>query len=348
MLQSASADRQRSSILLACPTQEALEAWDLIKPGWQALQEGDRLAAERHWLRAMTEAPDSLLLQRAVNQHAPSLLRQRSPIHAPPWGSRIAILLPGELRCLGSSLPFFESLSRTSDLFVCTSSAYSVVAKQLPGELLLVDREPDLPTAAMHQWHKLSLALGMVRAREQRTGRRYTHILKLRTDFHHVQPRCLLRELVAADGLVCASDKVFGGHRELMLLFEGFYGLIYGWFYQKEQHYWPISVSSILQSDDSVKWYGMSFPRQLVGQPSTVDELRHVLSRGGSNLAKALLQWQPDPGADSTQLYWRLFQGHPRFASEVCFARFLNFNSIPAHSCPGLLGFLRSDRLHHD
>lgn len=197
----------------------------------------------------------------------------------------------------------------------------------------------------MQQWHKLTSALAMIRSKESRVGRRYTHILKLRTDFHHVQPRRLLRELVAADGLVCSSDKVFGGRRELMLLFAGFYSAIAGWFDQKEQDYWPINVPPILVSDDSSKWYGMAFPRELVGQPSSVLELRELLQRGGARMAEALQKWRPPETADPTKLYWRLFQGHPRFASEVCFARFLNFNSIPAHSCPGLLGFLRSDRL---
>ena len=180
---------------------------------------------------------------------------------------------------------------------------------------------------------------------------KYTHILKLRSDFHHVKPKYLLKELVSADGILCSSDKVFGGGRELMMLFEGFYAGISGWFDQKELDYWPINTETILNSDDSSKWYGMNFPKHLVGQPSSVEKLREVLTIGGQGLAKALQNWRPDQKIDKfnydqyyiEQLH-RIVPGHPRFASEVCFARFLNFNGITTHNSPGLIGFLRSDR----
>ena len=68
----------------------------------------------------------------------------------------------------------------------------------------------------------------------------------------------------------------------------------------------------------------------------------HIFSK-----STTLLRWQPptdDPAL--TQSCMRFVQGHPRFASEVCFARFLNFNGIAVNSTPGVRGFLRSDRLH--
>ena len=346
VLQSASADQPGPEQLSQVLSTTALQSWRRMQPGWQAMDQGLPEQALRLWQEALRQAPNDLLLQRAVNLRAPQLLRQgRLSRRGAPWGSRIAIVLPGELRCLEHSRRFFAALGQQADLFICTSAAYTEAARGLPAELEVVDPEPALPMGAMQQWHKLACTLAMVRRREASSGRRYTHILKLRSDFHHAQPRRLLQELVSADGLVCASDKVFGGRRELMLLFEGFYPAISAWFDQQEQRYWPIHVGQILRSDDSAKWYGMAFPRQLVGEPATVEELRSVLERGGAPLAEALLSWRPAAGADPAALYLRLFQGHPRFASEVCFARFLNFNAIPARSCPGLLGFLRSDRL---
>ena len=290
--------------------------------------------------------PHNLLLLRTLNSHAPTLLRQPAlGRRLAPLGHRIAVLLPGELRGLTHSRSFLQALARRTDLFICTSAAWASEGRSLPGQLHVVEPEPDLPMGAMQQWHKLALALAMVRREEQRSGRRYSHILKLRSDYLHAQPQHLLAELVAADGLICASDKVFGGRRELMLLFEGFHAAIAGWFDQREQAYWPINTAPILHSDDSSKWYGMAFPRELVGQPTSVAELREVLAQGGATLAEALLRWRPPAGASGEDLVWRLFQGHPRFASEVCFARFLNFNAIPSHCSPGLMGFLRSDRL---
>ena len=349
VLQSASVDRPGPAQLSATANPATLHSWNLIEPGWRAFERGEHAQGVRLWTEALQRAPHDLLLQRAVNAQAPELLRQgRLSRRGAPWGSRIAIVLPGELRCLQHTLPLLRALARHADLFTCTSAAYASAGRQLPGTLSVVDPEPDLPMGAMQQWHKLALCLAMVREREARTGRRYSHILKLRTDFQHVQPHQLLAELVAADGLICASDKVFGGRRELMLLFEGFYPAIAAWFDEQEQRYWPINVAQILHSDDSAKWYGMAFPQELVGQPATVEELRAVLAAGGEQLAQALLRWRPPAGHDSNGLYihqlHRLFQGHPRFASEVCFARFLNFNGIPAHHSPGVLGFLRSDR----
>lgn len=350
MLESASADRPGPDQLNAKPCDTALRAWDLIKPGLDALKLGKVELAKKLWRDAVELEPQNLLLMRAVNQHAPELLvPNRISRLGPTWGSRIAVVVPGELRCYLKSKEFFKTLGRNADVFICTNKTFDNAARQLAAtEVKVVESEPNLPMGAMQQWHKLLLTLSMVRAQENRTGRQYTHILKLRSDFHHVQPRHLLSELVSADGLICSSDKVFGGRRELMMLFEGFYAAIYGWFDQREQQYWPINVDTILNSDDSSKWYGMNFPKELVGQPTTVEELRAALQSGGTALAKSLQQWKPCEDSNRQQLYskqlHRLVPGHPRFASEICFARFLNFNGIRTQNTPGMLGFLRSDR----
>lgn len=350
VLQSGSADREDPNQLDAKPSETARLAWDLVKPGWDALQKGDVKHAKETWKRAVALHPRNLVLMRAINQYAPELLIQDHISRlGRPWGSRIAVVVPGEMRCYRQSEKFFKSLGAHTDIFICTSRAFANAAEQLPfSELKVIDQEPNHKIGAMQQWHKLAVTLSMVRSHEKRIRRRYTHILKLRSDFHHVQPRDLLNELVSTDGLICSSDKVFGGGREIMMLFEGFYAAIYGWFDQQEERYWPINIDAILKSDDSCKWYGMNFPKKLVGQPKTVEDLRKILSSGGENLAKALQQWRPNDNSNmlnqySKQLH-RLVPGHPRFASEICFARFLNFNGIKTQNSPGMLGFLRSDR----
>ena len=342
-------DRPGPDQLASKPDELALRSWSWIEPGWNAIQKGEHEIGIELLSNALHRHPNDLLLQRAVNILAPELLKQGHLSRAgAPWGSRIAVLLPGELRCLQETLPLFREVAYHADIFICTSKPFEHTAKKLRSQLTVVNSEPELPMGSMQQWHKLSVCLKMLRQHELRHKQRYTHILKLRTDFHHVQPRNLLRELVKADGIICASDKVFGGRRELMLLFEGFYAAIQGWYDGQEQRYWPINLTQILRSDDSSKWYGMAFPQELVGQPASVSELRDVLASGGEGLGSALQRWRPPENADVKQMYMqqlhRLFQGHPRFASEVCFARFLNFNGIPAHCSPGMLGFLRSDR----
>ena len=119
MLQSASTDRPGPEQLTAQPDADALQAWALIKPGWKAFHAGETLQAEQRLGEAMAQQPNNLLLLRAVNQFAPQLLRQdRISRRGAPWGSRIAVVLPGELRCLPRSRAFFEALSRHANLFL--------------------------------------------------------------------------------------------------------------------------------------------------------------------------------------------------------------------------------------
>lgn len=347
VIQSASADRPDDELISNMPNAEALNTWKLLEPAYLALKKGDSSLAPKLLEQAFAQAPNDILLYRAINSTQSNLLPCKKPrLRKAINSSRIAVVLTGELRKLEYNLPLLRALTHHADLFICTNSASLSRASLLPARRLrFIDVEPEKPMGAMQQWHKLALALSMVREEEILKGKRYTHIIKLRSDFYHVQPRNLLVDLVNADGLICSSDKVFGGRRELMLLFEGFYPAITACFDQQEQNYWPINVNQILRSDDCYKWYGMAFPRHLIGEPASVDDLRSLLKKGGESIAEKLLSWRPEIDADPNSLYYRLFQGHPRFASEVCFARFLNFNAIPANSCSSLIGFLRSDRL---
>lgn len=344
VLDTASADR--SDQLLSEPDRDALEAWEWIKPGFTAYINNNNTYAERLWGSALDSHPSNIFLLRTINQYAPHLLKKNpTKIQGTYPRNRVAVLLAGELRCFKQTKHFLEKLSKYADIFICTSQSFKEEACSIRAKTLILNKAPTFPVGAMHQWHKLSKTLEMVKNFEHESGQRYSHILKLRTDFYHANPDRLLKELVEADGLICASDKAFGGSRELMLLFEGFYAAITSKFDMQEKYYWPINVEPILRSDDSTKWYGMAFPKELVGEPTSVQCLRQTLKKGGSQLANALLKWKPNSDISSSH-YVKFFKGHPRFASEICFARFLNFNAISTKVTPGLTGFLRSDRLN--
>jgi hypothetical protein len=357
VLESASADHPVTASSREMPPAgpSQAEARALLAEGASLEQAGRLAEAEVLWRRALSLAPGDLLVRRAINQLRPSLNRHPLPsrLSRPPRGSRFALLLPGQLRCLEQSREFIERLCRHADLFICTEERYREAAAGLRcrrhREVRIIDDHPEeaaedaaLPVASMKQWHKLGLCLAMVRERELRCGRGYTHLVKLRSDYLHVNPERFFSDLVGlpSDGLACASDKVFAGRRDVMMLFGGFQRAIAGFFDNRERTYWPINVNVILASDDSSKWYGMNWPERLVGRPERVAELRQVLRLGGRELAAALSGFQAQPG----ESFLRLFQGHPRFASEVCFARFLNLCGVPTHGNRALQGFLRSDR----
>jgi hypothetical protein len=297
----------------------------------------------------------ALVQARDQNQDEPNSLQQPNSLVWSHWRKRNdALLLTGELRCLSRSQALLKRLSKVADLFVVTTASYADAAQRLTrsDQILIVDhlpaeaqRDQRFPVGSMKQWHKLHLALQLVKTAEQRRGRRYSHLLKLRSDYFYVHPQRLIKDVIKQTqqpeaGLVGASDKVFGGPRDWMMLFQGFYQNLEGWFDDREQHYWPINLAQVLASDEALKWYGMNWPVELIGQPETTEVWRQRLLEGGDGLATALAQFKPGPNTT----YHRLFQGHPRFASEVSFARFLNFNGIPFRDCRSLRGFLYSDR----
>ena len=298
----------------------------------------------------------ALLSSRGLNTSNPAALVQPLPEHpgSSTSPSRCALVLTGELRCIARSQALFERLSRQADLYIVTSAPYRQKALALvpAGHCLIVDDwsneaaiDAALPMNAMKQWHKLSLALRMIRHQEQSRHKRYRYIVKLRSDYYFAHPERMLQQIANAcrspeAGLVGASDKVFGGPRELMMQFEGFFRAIPHWFDQREHSYWPINLQQVLASDDAVKWYGMNWPQELVGTPQHPRAWRQALLADEQHLTQALANHNPDTNAP----YHRLLKGDPSFASEICFSRFLNFCGIPFHDCPALRGFLYSDR----
>lgn len=339
VLQSASADQLHPPAGVAT-TAEAKAAAALLQH-------------DHSWAAALRTHPTNLVLARAINQQAPQRLTQAVPRWRPrPGRKRLAVLLPGELRSLERSRCWLTALKQHADLFICTTAAYAEAATSLrPAGLAVVEQhsdllaaEADLAVGSMRQWHKLAVCLELMRRQEARRGRLYRQVLKLRSDYFVLQPQTLLGELNALAqnpdaGLIGASDKVFAGSRDRMLLFEGFWQSLAGQFLDLEEKRSPINVTPILAGDDSAKWFGFGFPQRLVGQPTTVAELRRRLSNGGPELGRALAApWQPHEPLHT------LCPNQPRFSSEVAFARFLNFNAISMRETPALRGFLYSDR----
>lgn len=338
-LQSASADQPHPPLKI--PVQdESIKAHTLLNSGLSQS-------------KAMQQAPNNLVLARAIHQLNPSGLVQKVPRWwYKPRRMRIAFLLPGELRCIERSKPLLQAFKKQGDLFICTTSTYETSATNLkPTALAVIEQssilcsaEKDLPVASMRQWHKLAACMNLMLQKESERGLLYTHLVKLRSDYYYLQPQSLIKELSALgkeplSGLIGSSDKVFAGPRNLMLLMQGFWHALSGHYLDRSLNNCPINLEPILKGDESAKWYGLGFPERLVGCPETVDELKATLIQGGPRLSQALAQpWLPD------EPLIKFFSGHPRFPSEVAFARFLNFNGIPMRNTPGLRGFLYSDR----
>lgn len=357
VLQSASADHPISANPLRPMDPIAQEAAELLKSGYRAGQVAGIAAAEAQWRFAHRRHPSNLWLARGLNRVAPHLLEQRIPRrwrrfqHHQPV---LAVLIPGELRCLSRSGPLLKQLGRIADLFITTTSGFRSEAIALqPQDLQVIEDDPqlveaerDLPVGSMRQWHKLAACCRQMRAAERRRGRPYRWAVKWRTDFYLLEPHQLLQELGELDrdpdpGLIGASDKLFAGHRDLMLRLEGFWHALQGQFLDLDSRKSPVHLETILRGDQSAKWYGFGLPERLVGQPASVPELRHTLQLGGSDLARALSEpWLPD------EPLVNFFPGHPRFPSEVVFARFLNQLLIPMRESRALRGFLYSDRSH--
>ncbi|MCB4389378.1 hypothetical protein [Synechococcus sp. MU1617] len=298
----------------------------------------------------------ALIEARRINRLRPQSLVQQAPTWTTPHKHpRFAVLITGELRCLNRSGQLFRALKKRADLFVVTTAEFRDRALQLtsPERTLIVEdhpletkRDQAVPVNAMKQWHKLELAWRLLRKEENQRGATYRYVIKLRSDYHIVHPKAVLKSVRRAcrhpdSGLVGASDKVFGGRRQSMQMLEGFFDAIPGWFDQREKDYWPINLKQVLASDDSVKWYGMNWPAELIGRPPTPSLWRRKLEKIDPSLVQAL----GNRRNQGPEHFHRLLRGHPRFASEICFSRFLNFCGIPFRDCKGLRGFLYSDRL---
>ena len=117
---------------------------------------------------------------------------------------RFALMLIGELHCFQRSGSLLKQLSEVADLYVVTSERFREIAEDIaqPNQRQIVEDHPEevsvdegLPVNSMKQWHKLSLALKLVRKQEHILKRRYQYILKLRSDYFYVHPDKMLKSV---------------------------------------------------------------------------------------------------------------------------------------------------------
>ena len=331
------------------------ESLTKLQPAWVlASGSADHDDSEVSRIKVNLQNDNRLIKARYLNRYDPNKLKQKV-VKQKPIGKtqKVAILLIGQLRCLNKSGELLKQLAEHGDLFIVTSKEYANAAQSLNAKEILVVQNDNiihkddtlLPYRSMKQWHKLHLALKMMRNEEKKSGTTYTYALKIRSDYYFAHPSKILSQFITTcqDPLIDitgASDKVFGGSRDLMNLMSGFYYSLLGWFNDQEDKYWPINLDQILTSDDSIKWYGMNWPIELIGCPKTTEEWRKYLTK---NQAKLRIQLQTYKNLEKNS-YHKLFQGNQNFASEVAFARFLNLSGLSYQECKGLRGFLYSQR----
>ena len=312
----------------------------------------EKISAYRHPIQ-----DDALLVQkRYTNSQAPHLLQQNA-INTRNRGSKqnkTAIILTGELRCLQRSRELILSLKNYADLYIITTAKYREDALSLvkTSRIKVIEdcpyaeaEESNLSVNSMKQWHKLKIGLEMIEEAEHKIGKAYKRILKIRSDYYFVHPEELISSFVRISrnsntGIVGSSDKVFGGRRDYMMLLKGFYMALHGSFDGKENIYWPINLSQILYSDDAFKWFGLKWPKELIGEPTNLWEWREYLIKNQVSLSYLLGSYQTKTNSS----FHSLLEGHPQFSSEICFAKFLNYTGIRFNESYGMRGFLYSDR----
>ena len=158
-----------------------------IQPAWVLLTAStnrQNLARDGNTTHDILQDLD-LIQARQQNIVDPSSLVQ-AELHPPRKApGRFALVLIGELHCFGRSGALLRQLSQDADLFVVTSERFRHIAEDIaqPSQRQIVEDHPEevsvdegLPVNSMKQWHKLSLALKLVRKQEHILKRRYQYI----------------------------------------------------------------------------------------------------------------------------------------------------------------------------
>jgi len=296
-----------------------------------------------------------LIFSRDLNKSCPTRLVQRGiGPHRRDQPSNTAVLVIGELRCFERCQKLVQDLSKKNDLFIATSKKHKRKAEMIANKsrILLFDdtsteknQNHKFPHRAMLQWQKLQSALELVCLEEKRRGKKYSSIIKMRTDYYYVHPKNMIDKIneqlnKAGSGMIGASDKTFAGSRDNMMLLRTFANLLKPLFYNRSHHYLPINVTQVINSDVSCKWYGMKWPVEIIGKPQSIEDLWKTLKRKEHEFTKLFDEFVPKESSE----YISFFEGDNQFASEISFAYFLNAAGIPFNDCISLRGFLYSDR----
>lgn len=333
-------------------------AWYLLEKAREKFEEKKPDKAAIFAKKSLQSSPDDFSLARQVNLMMPDLLQYGEMKMMPPKSkSRVAIIIPGMLRCLHRSLPLLKSLISHCDLFICTSPEFETDAESLQKEGLvrikIVKDNPELPAIAMQQWMRMNECLKMLKEQESETGIQYTHIIKVRTDFYFLNPEKILDVITGLNsGLLMCSDKVFGGKRNDMLRFQEFYQKIMDYYVDSSQ-WFDINLRQILRSDDSFKWFGLLFPESVAGEIKHPEEMRYLITKNGVDFYQDHIDRSMKKPADNRllegcrlmrTLYDESPPGKKVFASEICFAAFLNRENTDVHWSPNFSGILWHDR----
>jgi hypothetical protein len=262
--------------------------------------------------------------------------------------SKIAILVPGQLRCLEFSYPHFKSWSKGADLFVLTNRTYTEQARAV-AELgascrfvedrpQLAEQEASISTAQLTQWLKLRACIDMLWEVERERNHRYDYIIKMRTDYVLAAPDALLdMDMEATNNCIYANtDVCFSGRREFVLPLHGLYMAGLTTFYKRSDQYFAINPDHILECDaTSCKWFLARFPRDLVdlspfnrGTPSA--ELLQSIKNNRDKIVNYVHGSGNELVPDTT--------GCRDFASELVFFYYMNFLGIPIKSHRKLTG----------
>lgn len=218
--------------------------------------------------------------------------------------------------------------------------------------LKIVEDDPLLPENAMQQWMRLNTCLNMVQSAEHEKGVAYTHIIKLRTDYYCMDPTEMLPVIgEGGPGLTACSDKIFAGDRDTMMLFREFFNDILDYHVDRD-HWFPVNIMQIMRSADSFKWFGLLFPAAMLKRPLTPAAFRSLMMDPGPEAAsesyRKIMNGRAVDHPEGCRLMHTLYDISPKgkkvFASEICFAAFLNSRDVTVTWEPCLSGVLWQDR----
>jgi hypothetical protein len=336
----------------------SVHPWLTWQNAMRAFKKENHTAGLRLSKAAFIEAGKNLSLTRQINEMAPSVLMHDDLLLTPPMNStRIAVVIPGDLRCIARNMALFQELLKYCDLFICTSERSRMTTKELKDlpdlKIRIVPDAVHLPFGAMQQWMRLKESLDMVEQAESQKKISYTHIVKLRTDYFYANPTELLTSVgKIVSGIEACSDKVFAGDRKTMMGMRAFYDSIMDYVVDKNYKF-PVNIHQIIRSDDCFKWFGMLLPIKILNDVTQPDQFRTYLSNSDktaiSNMATEVSRFNQSPKSEKGKrlmqtLYDTVAAGEKVFASEICFAAFLNKMNITVRWNPSLSGILWSDR----
>lgn len=292
--------------------------------------------------------PQSLILKRLINDINPSHLESQRRVLYTFFldainktinrNKRVAILITGSMRTQKRAEQFLYNLPDSIDVYICTDSRSYQDALEITQKVILDNFESEIH-GAINQWHKLKTGLQLIKDHERENNMKYTHIYKIRTDFYFCRPMLAAAKISYGSNFTATSDKIFGGKRDTMMLFQNFLE------FNKRISNEKLIVDSawITNASDSVKWYGFLLETNDLKGVISVEQLKNRFklstSRDSMYNKQEMCLYRKNPDTQS-----RFFEGGNIFASEIVFAAFLMYQKIIPSYSNCFSGFLYSDR----